>query len=119
MGHTPLSAPIDPLGGGGNNGGMDARLAKLEAIIPTLATKEDVVKLRGETKEGFADVRAEMHRNASDIIKWVVGTAGVIAVGAVTIMTFVLNNAAPKAPIAQAQPPIIINVPAPAPAQKP
>lgn len=111
-------------GAGGNSGepphnhGMDARIATLEATIPTLATKEEMVKLRGETREGFADVRAaietvrtDMHKGTAEIIKWVVGTAVVISVAAVTIITFVLNNASPKA-AAPSQQPIIINVPA-------
>lgn len=113
----PLKTPGSMEGLGSNSGGpphngdMDSRLAKLEALIPTLATKEEVVKLRGETREGFADVRSDMHKNTAEIIKWVVGTAVVISVAAVTIITFVLNNASPKAPPAVPQPPIIINVP--------
>lgn len=103
-----------------DNDGMDARVAKLEALVTTLATKEDVVKLRGETREGFADVRSsveavrtEMHKGTAEIIKWVIGTAVVISVGAITIMTFVLNNAAPKSPAPQSTAPIIITVPSP------
>lgn len=108
-------------GGGGppHNGDMDARLAKLEAIIPTLATKEEVVKLRGETREGFAEVRAaiegartDMHQNTAEIIKWMVGLTFGLGATAIVVMTFVLNNATPKAPAAPSQPPIIINVPA-------
>lgn len=108
-------------GGGGppHNGDMDARLAKLEAIIPTLATKEEVVKLRGETREGFAEVRAaiegartDMHKNTAEIIKWMVGLTFGLGATAIVVMTFVLNNATPKAPAAPSQPPIIINVPA-------
>lgn len=109
-----------------HNGDMDARLAKLEALIPTLSTKEEVVKLRGETKEGFADVRAsiesvrgeikasieavrsDMHKNTSEIIKWVVGTAIAISMAAITIMTFVLNNATQKQPPAAQQPIVIV-----------
>lgn len=117
-------------GAGGNfgepphNDGMDARIATLEAIIPTLATKEEMVKLRGETREGFADVRAaiemvrtDMHKGTAEIIKWMVGLTFGLGATAIVVMTFVLNNATPKAPQAAAQPPIIINVPA-APATK-
>ena len=73
------------------------RIAQLEAILPTLATKADI-----------GGLRSEMHEIKSDIIKWVVGTAIGIAVAAVTVGTFVLNNAVPKQ---ASQPPIIINVP--------
>lgn len=109
---------IDPPGGGGDNGDMDARLAKLEALIPTLSTKEEVVKLRGETREGFADVRAaietvrtDMHKGTAEIIKWMVGLTFGLGATAIVVMTFVLNNATPKAPPTPAQPPIIISVP--------
>lgn len=42
---------FDDGGKGGDDGGMEQRVANLEAIIPTLATKVDL-----------ADLRAEMHR---------------------------------------------------------
>lgn len=83
-------------GGPPHDGGMDARIAKLEAIIPTLATKADVEKA------------------SHDVTKWVVGTM-VGGVGLfIVIMTFVLNNAVPKAapPPAPAPAPIVIQVPA-------
>lgn len=107
----PLEAP--PIGP--HDPDMESRLAKLEAVIPTLATKADVEK-------GF-----------HDLVKWVVGTA-VVGMGlALTIMTFVLNNAVPKQPepsppaaqVIQAPPPqpIFIQMPpqpqASAPAQAP
>jgi hypothetical protein len=76
---------------------MEDRILKLEAIIPTLATKADVEK-------GF-----------HDLVKWVVGTAFVGIGLALTIMTFVLNNAVPKQPIAPAPAPQIIQAPAPQP----
>lgn len=125
----------DNKGRGGNsgepphNGDMDARLAKLEALIPTLSTKEEVVKLRGETKEGFADlrtsiesvrgeintsaesVRSEMHKGTAEIIKWIVVTAVGLGVAAITVGTFVLNNAMPKAPASANQQPIVITLP--------
>lgn len=83
--------PYDPL--------MEARLKALETALPTLATKVDV-----------AEVRVEIQKSSGELVRWIVGTAiGGIAVF-VTLMTFVLNNAVPKAP-SSAQQPIIINVP--------
>ncbi len=117
----------DTLGNSGeppDNGSMDARLATLEAIVPTLATKEELVKLRGETREGFSGLRAEMealrgetHKGTTEIIKWMVGMAIGISAAAITVGTFVLNNAAPKS--ASNQAPIIINVPSSPPAAAP
>lgn len=90
------------------DGGMEARVAKLEAIIPTLATKADV-----------ADLRSDFHKSTNDLIKWIVGTAFVGIALFITVMAFVLNNAVPKAPTAVTNPaPIVIQIPAPpAPAQ--
>lgn len=77
---------------------MNERLATLEArfdaVLPTLATKAD---LQGAV---------------NDLVKWIVVTAVGLGVAGITVMTFVLNNAVPKAPTPVAQAPIIINVPA-------
>lgn len=92
------------LAGGGqppHDGGMEARVAKLEAIIPTLATKADVEKA------------------SHDVTKWVVGTM-VAGVGLfIVVMTFVLNNAVPKAAPATQPSPIVIQVPSQAETAKP
>ena len=42
------------------DGGMETRVAKIEAIIPTLATKEDLAKLDGSTKEALAKMGGEL-----------------------------------------------------------
>ena len=68
-----------------------------EALIPTLATKADVEK-------GF-----------HDLVKWVVGTAFVGMGLALTIMTFVLNNAVPKQPVPPAPAAQVIQAPVPQP----
>ena len=110
--NDPPPPPIDGPRRAGDDGSMNERLAALEArfdaVLPTLATKTDI-----------ADVRTEIHKSTSEVVRWVVGTAiGGIAVF-VTVMTFVLNNAVPKASAPAAQAPIIINVPAPAAAAAP
>lgn len=106
----PPDPPIEKTDGSGNDGGMEARLSKLEAIIPTLATKADM--------EGL---RADFHKGTNELIKWVVGTSFVGIALFITIMTFVLNNAVPKTPPASATQaaPIIIQVPAPVQAAPP
>lgn len=76
---------------------MEDRLKKIEALIPTLATKADVEK-------GF-----------HDLVKWVVGTAFVGMGLALTIMTFVLNNAVPKQPVPPAPAAQVIQAPVPQP----
>ena len=67
---------------------MDGRVATLEA------------KIDGK----FADLRADMHQGFNDIIKWIVGTVIGVAAVSITIMTFVLNNAVPKASTATPPP---------------
>ena len=71
------------------------RLAKIEARLERMATKADLVEL------------------SATLVKWIVGMAVGMSVAAVTVMTFVLNNAVPKvAPVPPAPPaPIIIQMP--------
>jgi len=63
----------------------------------------------------FAQFESNIHKGTAETIKWVVGTAIAMGVIGITIMTFVLNNAIPKAPTAQPAP-IIIQVPSTPPA---
>lgn len=101
-----------------HNDGMEARVAKLEEFV--LDTRERLTRI--ETKLDTFATKADISDTKSDIIKWMVGTAVGLGVAAITVMTFVLNNATPKAPPSQALPPIIINVPSAqpvAPAQLP
>lgn len=89
--------------GGGPQEPMDdltdlkQRVTHIEAVLPTLATKADL-----------ESVRTEIHSTKAELIKWIVGTAVALGAAAITILTFVLNNAVPKVP---QQPPIIINIP--------
>lgn len=73
------------------------RLANIEARLEQTATKADL-------NEKIGELRVEMHKGFADVIKWMVGLAIVLSATSVTVMTFVLNNAAPKAP----QPPVVI-----------
>ncbi|WP_139168811.1 MULTISPECIES: hypothetical protein [unclassified Duganella] len=69
------------------------RLARIEARLEHMATKEDLEKI------------------SATIIRWMVGIMFGGGVLAVTVMTFVLNNAVPKA-AAVPPTPIVIQVPA-------
>lgn len=69
------------------------RLSRIETRLEHMATKEDVEKM------------------AATIIRWLVGIMFCGGVLAVTVMTFVLNNAVPKLPPAGPTP-IVIQVPA-------
>lgn len=63
------------------------RLVKIEVRLEQMATKADI------------------HEAANIQIKWLVGTLAVVSATAITIMTFVLNNAIPKAAATAAQQP--------------
>ncbi|MES2128272.1 MAG: hypothetical protein V4463_13460 [Pseudomonadota bacterium] len=59
--------------------GIDTRLSRIEVRLDQTASKDDLA---------YA---------INGVIKWMVGLAITLSVAAVTIMTFVLNNATPKA----------------------
>lgn len=101
-----------------DNGGMEARVLKLEDFA--VETRDRLTRIETKldataTKSDLADLKSEMHKGFSDMLKWIVGTGFVGMAAMVTVMAFVLNNAVPKA-APQSQVPIIINVPAAAPA---
>lgn len=96
---------LDKGGGPPYDGGMEHRVTALETrldtVLPTLATKADLAELKSEVHKGFGEM-----------VKWIVGTGFVGLAALITIMSFVLNNATPKAAPPVQQAPIIINVPA-------
>lgn len=106
----PQSPPVAGDGGGGHDGGMErvaALEAKFEAVVPTLATKADLAELRGDMQE----MNSNISRWTLATVITVIGTV-VLGFAGLGLTTF---NALKPAPAqqAQAQPPIIINVPAP------
>jgi len=91
---------------------MEARVAKLEDFadetrerLARIETRLEEMVTKADLNEKIQELRVEMHKGFADIIKWMVGLTIVIGATAVTVMTFVLNNATPKAPPA---PPVII-----------
>jgi hypothetical protein len=93
-------------GGPPYDGTMESRVQRLEADIATIKADLAVVKSNYVTKADLALVE-------SRLIKWMVGTAMGLGVAAITVMTFVLNNAVPKGQITPAPAPIVITVPYP------
>lgn len=99
---------------------MEARLAKLEEFA--IDTRERLAKIEQRlelmaTKADLSALQVEMHKGFADMVRWVVGTAIVLGATALTVITFVLNHASPKAP--QLQTPVIIYAQPPAPAPTP
>lgn len=91
-------AGVAPPGEPPDNGDMRERVAKLEAILPTLATKADV-----------AEVRTDIHREFTTHTRWSIG----IAVAIVAALIAYLNvSKPPAAALASPQPqPIVIQLP--------
>ena len=88
-----------------NRDEIDAHFAAVQT-----AMHSGFAELRQAMQRNVAAMRAEMQKNTTDIIKWVVGMISGTGALAITVMTFVLNNAVPKAP-----PPVIVPVAALAP----
>jgi hypothetical protein len=90
---------------------MEARVVKLEEFASETRERLARIETRLEETATKGDLEAlwvEMHKGFADIIKWMVGIAIVMSGTAVTVMTFVLNNAVPKAPTPIPQAPIIV-----------
>lgn len=93
---------------------MENRIVKLEDFATD--TRERLTRI--ETRLDQTATKADLHEMSASMIKWMVGTAAGLGVAAITVMTFVLNNASLKAPSAPPTPIIIYAQPA-APAPKP
>jgi len=79
-----------PGGGGGNLPPMDnERLAKLEAVIPTLATREDLQRAAGGLSEAIVksagELRTEIHKEITTQTRWIVGVLALVVAATVAI----------------------------------
>ena len=97
-------------GGTGHNDGMDARLTALETrfdtVLPTLATRADVAEVRGDIQRGINETH-----------KWMIATVVGLFLGFGGLFLAMSNALKPTAQTTSATPPpVIINVPSPAPA---
>ena len=70
------SQSFDGGGGGGYDGGMEARVAKLEADLTAIKIDLAVIKTNGATKSDIAELRGSMKVDIAEsqtkIIMWVV-----------------------------------------------
>ncbi|MGF7131951.1 hypothetical protein P3T40_003434 [Paraburkholderia sp. EB58] len=97
---------VDTVGGGGDDGGMETerRLTAIETLMPTLMTKTD-----GEV------LRADLHKMDASIKTWMIATIIGLFFGFAGLFFAMSNSLRPPA-APQASAPIIIQVPATAPA---
>jgi len=72
---------------------------ELDARLETIETRMDgrIGLLEAKMDVKFAELRIEMQKGFADMTKWIVGVFIAAVVANVTIMTFVLNHATPKA----------------------
>ncbi len=91
---------------------MEARIAQLEAFA--VEARERLARIEARLEQ--TATKADLHEQSATMIKWIVGTVSGLGIAGITVMTFVLNNAVPKAPPAPAPAPqpVIIQLPAPA-----
>ena len=76
---TWTGPPVADGGGGGDNGGREARIAKLEASASHL--ERDVSELRADVREIKRDQRADFRTTWAAIIAVALGLAGLMAKG--------------------------------------
>ena len=93
---------------------LDTRLAKIESRLDKLEefaveTRERLAKIEARLEQ--MATKADLSELSATLVKWIVGMAFGVSVTGFTVMTFVLNNAAPKAAPAPPPAPIIIQMP--------
>jgi len=96
------------------NGRLDALAQTMTAGFKSLHEEIETRALRNEAY--IAQVEANVHKAIANLIKWVVATVLGSMVGTISIMSFLVTNAAPKTPNV---PIIVYAQPAPAPQQAP
>jgi hypothetical protein len=91
----------------------DQRMGRFEERLEQTRLEVQVIDVRLtriETRLDQTATKTDLQQAINSMVKWVVGTMFGASVAAVTIMTFVLNNATPRgAPPSPA--PIIIQLP--------
>lgn len=110
-----MHGDLDGGGGPPHDSLMEERVGKLEEFAQD--AKDRLIKI--ETRLDQTVTKADLSDAMNAQIKWMVGTAVVLGVAAITVMTFVLNNAIPKVPTAPAVTPAPIVIYAQPPAATP
>jgi hypothetical protein len=98
-----------------DNGAMDARLTKLEGIAEKTSERLVHIDSTMATKADVAEVRGDIQRGINETQKWMMATVIGLFVGFGGLFLAMSNGLKPPA----SQSPIIINVPAQAPATPP
>lgn len=95
----------------------DKRVDRIEERLDRLAEQTrqelqsiDVRLTRIETRVDQTATKTDLQQAMNSMVKWMVGMMFGAGIAAVTIMTFVLNNASPKAAVGSAAP-VVIQLP--------
>ena len=66
-------------------------VACIEAVLPFLATREDLTRVESKVDTGMAKMEAAMSRVESNMIKWFAGTALAIITAIIASATIVVT----------------------------
>jgi predicted site-specific integrase-resolvase len=88
----------------------DERMARIEERLERLSEQIRLEKQAVDARLDQMATKADLERAMNSMLKWMVGTTFGAGVVAITVMTFVLNNAVPRA-AAVPPAPIIIQLP--------
>jgi hypothetical protein len=113
LGDLRRSHSFDGGDGGGYDRRMEERVKKLEEFATEASTDLRAIDTRLIKIESRLDqmaTKADLSDAMNGQIKWMVATAAVLGGTAIVVMTFVLNNAVPKAATQSTAPPSSIVV---------
>jgi len=94
---------------------IETRLGKLEDFAVETRERLTRIETRLDHMSEHMATKADLAELTGTMIKWIVGIAFGMSAAGITVMTFVLNNATPKAaPLPPPAPqPIVIQLPSP------
>lgn len=75
----PDVPPFDRARGGGDDGGMEARVAKLEAAVEHI--EKDIRDIKQDVREMRSDMRSDFRLHFGALIAVAIGLAGMMAHG--------------------------------------
>jgi len=85
------------------SGAFETRIMNIEAIIPTLATKADLERLRADMTKAMGSMHTDFERGQKENRAWMLGTVLALFVGIVGAGSYFMSGnvrqPAPQAPI--------------------
>jgi len=96
------------------SGGLETRIMSIEAIIPTLATKADLERLRADMTKAMGSMHTDFERGQKENRAWMLGTVLALFVGIVGAGSYFMSGTV-RLPAPQQAPIVIYASPPPAP----